>query len=221
MAPAKATKAGDVYLIPATMRQPADGLGPRAQRTIAKILDGARQVFLANGYGGTTIEEIASVAEVSRTSVYTYFPSKRDVMLAAGAQAATETERMIELLGQLGNTREGLIEWVGHYMVHLDRHGSFAFAWTQAAHEDEEVYASGMKRNLKLCAGVARALAKVNGIELDDPTVVGMAISSMLERSWNYGALYRTNLETTRIQHVIGELLWAMVQGLVAADNPA
>lgn len=213
MAPTKKPARSDVYLIPATMRQPAEELGPRARRTIAKILDSARMVFLANGYSGTTIEEISAVAKVSRASVYTYFPSKRDVLLAAGAQAATDTEHMIDLLGTVGGTREGLATWAGEFLTHLDRHGSFAFAWTQAAHEDEEVHAAGMKRNLKLCSGIGRALADANGITFEDPTVVGLAVLSMFERSWSYSTLYGPNLDAVRLQQVLADVLWATVRG--------
>ena len=43
-----------------------DDLGPKAQRTVERIIESARGVFLANGYAGTTIDEIARVADISR-----------------------------------------------------------------------------------------------------------------------------------------------------------
>jgi hypothetical protein len=45
----------------------------------------AREVFLTRGYAGTTVDEIARIADVSRASFYAYFPSKREVLLALGA----------------------------------------------------------------------------------------------------------------------------------------
>ena len=57
-------------------RTPAPVMGRRAQRTSALIRDTARQVFLSKGYFGTTIDDIAEAAGVSRSSFYTYFPTK-------------------------------------------------------------------------------------------------------------------------------------------------
>ena len=71
------------FLTPPSIRQPANPLGPRAQRTINRIIEATRDVFLTRGYSGTTIDEIARLADVSRASFYTYFPSKRDVLIAS------------------------------------------------------------------------------------------------------------------------------------------
>ena len=127
------TNGEHAFLTPAALRQPADALGPRAQRTIARIIDATRDVFLSHGYSGTTIDEIARVAEVSRASFYTYFSSKREVLLAVGAHTASESVRLIERLGDEGTTRARLTDWVVDYFDFLDVHGSFSFAWTQAA----------------------------------------------------------------------------------------
>ena len=74
-------------------------LGPRAQRTVARIIQATREVFLTRGYAGTTVDEIANIADVSRASFYTYFPTKREVLLAVGDLAATESLAAIDTLG--------------------------------------------------------------------------------------------------------------------------
>src|SRR4030081_1073131 len=79
-----------------TLRQPANELGPRAHLTIARILDATKKIFLIRGYTGTTIDEITRVANVSRASFYTYFPSKRDVLLAVGADSASAAGALIK-----------------------------------------------------------------------------------------------------------------------------
>ena len=50
--------------------------GSRAERKRAAILDAAGQVFLAKGYVGTSMDEIASVAAVSKQTVYKHFADK-------------------------------------------------------------------------------------------------------------------------------------------------
>ncbi|WCT05748.1 TetR/AcrR family transcriptional regulator [Rhodococcus qingshengii] len=54
---------------------------PRAERT-AEILDAASQEFLAKGYEGATISDVATAGGMTPANVYWYFPSK-DHLFAA------------------------------------------------------------------------------------------------------------------------------------------
>jgi TetR/AcrR family transcriptional regulator, mexJK operon transcriptional repressor len=49
---------------------------PRAVRKRRAILDAAGEVFLRNGYVGTSMDEIAAVAAVSKQTVYKHFTDK-------------------------------------------------------------------------------------------------------------------------------------------------
>lgn len=46
------------------------------------ILDGARRVFLAHGYSGTSMEAIAEAAPVAKPTLYSYFGNKHDLFAA-------------------------------------------------------------------------------------------------------------------------------------------
>lgn len=193
-------------------RQLGTALGPRAQRTISRILDATRDVFLTYGYAGTTIDEIARVAQVSRASFYTYFPSKREVLVAVGASSATEAERMIEKLPDHLRSRKVLGVWVAEYFELLDVHGSFAFAWTQAAHEDEEIRLAGMKRHLKDCKMLGESLVASGGRPTDDPSALGIVAFSTLERSWDYGRLYAESIGRDELVKHATKTLWHLAR---------
>jgi len=77
--------------------------GPRSARTIAAILGATRQIFLVSGYVGTTIDDITRVAGVSRSSFYTYFPSKRDALMALGADSLGSAMALVGQLAELGS----------------------------------------------------------------------------------------------------------------------
>lgn len=51
----------------------------RSTLTKRQILDGARQIFLLNGYSGASMEEIAAKAGVSKGTLYNHFDSKDDM----------------------------------------------------------------------------------------------------------------------------------------------
>lgn len=206
----KSANGDESLLSPAAIRQPADGLGPRAQRTINLIVGAARDVFLTRGYAGTTIDEIARVADVSRASFYTYFPSKREVLLAVGSRSASESSALIATLKKRVHTPVGMTEFVSDYFDLLDVQGSFAFAWTQAAQEDDEIRTAGMKRHLQICKQFGAELVKSGGGTTEDPAVLGLAASSLLERSWHYGQLYADTIDREQLIAEVARSLDAM-----------
>lgn len=50
---------------------------PRKGRKFDQVLDGARTVFLRDGFDGASVDDIARVAQVSKATLYSYFPDKR------------------------------------------------------------------------------------------------------------------------------------------------
>jgi len=46
-------------------------------RKFDQVLDGARQVFMADGFEGASVDTIAKRAGVSKATLYSYFPDKR------------------------------------------------------------------------------------------------------------------------------------------------
>lgn len=177
-------------------------LGPRANRTVATILSATKDIFATRGYAGTTIDEIARVAGVSRASFYTYFPSKRDVLLALGANSANEATALADALGAIQQPwrTKDLEAWVERYFTLLDQHGSFALAWTQAAAEDEAIRLAGMRRHLGICQRLGEGLDRLRGTPLGDPTQQGLLAVSLLERAWTYSRLYAGGIDDAELR---------------------
>ncbi|MGY4480470.1 TetR/AcrR family transcriptional regulator [Bradyrhizobium sp. USDA 3364] len=71
-----------------------EGLRERNRReTLQRITDAGMELFLANGYEATTLDEIAAAAGISRRTFFYYFKSKDDILLAhiAGYDDALRT----------------------------------------------------------------------------------------------------------------------------------
>ena len=53
----------------------------KKQETRQRISDEATALFLAHGFEAVTVEHVAAAAQVSRMTVFNYFPRKEDLML--------------------------------------------------------------------------------------------------------------------------------------------
>ena len=62
-------------------------LPPRSQLKQQAILDAGRVLFLAHGYQGTSVDQIAAAAVVSKQTVYKHFTDKRTLLMAIVAAA--------------------------------------------------------------------------------------------------------------------------------------
>ena len=67
-------------------------------RKFDQVLEGARAVFLADGFEGASVDAIARAAGVSKATLYSYFPDKRLLFMEV---ARTECESQIEETGAL------------------------------------------------------------------------------------------------------------------------
>ena len=65
----------------------------RKGRKFHQVLAGAREVFMADGFEGASVDDIARAAGVSKATLYTYFPDKR---LLFTEVAQTECARLAE-----------------------------------------------------------------------------------------------------------------------------
>ncbi len=65
----------------------------RAGEVEERILDAAKTVFLANGFEGASVDEIAQTARAGKPTIYARFPSKAALFAAViGRQAARNTQ---------------------------------------------------------------------------------------------------------------------------------
>lgn len=152
-------------------------------------MDTARDGFLRGGYGGTSIESITDACGLSRASFYTYFPTKRDLLLALGEDAAageSQLERRLAALGRQPALVE-VIAWVADYFSHLDRHGAFVVVWQHAAADDDLLAERGTALVREAAQELGVTLLRLRGrrkARNADVVAEGLAVRSLLERCW-------------------------------------
>ena len=80
------------------MNQPATIL--RTGRKFDQVLKGARDVFMADGFEGASVDDIARAAGVSKATLYSYFPDKRLLFMEVArnecARQACDAVDMVE-----------------------------------------------------------------------------------------------------------------------------
>jgi AcrR family transcriptional regulator len=81
----------------------------RIQRQRKEIMDAAARLFAEKGYAATTTKDIAQVADIGESTLYGYFPGKRDVLLAILEQQAGMMDALFVQFGQLRD-RQSFIE---------------------------------------------------------------------------------------------------------------
>lgn len=67
----------------------------RSARKRQTILSAGRQLFLSNGYQGTSMDQVAATAAVSKQTVYKHFGEKRELLFAIVTGALDSTAESI------------------------------------------------------------------------------------------------------------------------------
>ncbi|WP_285025314.1 TetR/AcrR family transcriptional regulator [Plantibacter sp. ME-Dv--P-122b] len=158
-------------------RPPARNAVGRPRRSSRRVLEeAAAELFLEQGYPGTTVDQIASRAGVSRNTFFNYFGSKSDVLwvdvdaalagleraLAAGGDTpATDVADAMPslqaaLLGIAEERSNGAVPWALTQIELMDT------AW--------ELQASGLERLLRLQAVLRVSLARL-AVRADELTI--------------------------------------------------
>jgi AcrR family transcriptional regulator len=67
----------------------------RKGRKFDQVLDGARSVFMADGYEGSSVDDIARAAGVSKATLYSYFPDKSLLFVEVATRECLRQSREI------------------------------------------------------------------------------------------------------------------------------
>jgi AcrR family transcriptional regulator len=113
---------------------------PRVERTRAAVIDAATALMLEDGPGAITHAHVAAAANVSRTTVYTHWPSREDLLRATIDSIRRHKPDTGELTGSL---RDDLRAVLAPLITDLcdDQRASMIATMMQRALHDAEVVA--------------------------------------------------------------------------------
>jgi TetR/AcrR family transcriptional regulator, mexJK operon transcriptional repressor len=94
--------------------------GGRSARKRQAIIDAATELFLEHGYQGTSMDDIAALAAVSKQTVYKNFADKQqlfsDIVLSAAARADQFIDALPRVLAETDDLASGLRALARRYL---------------------------------------------------------------------------------------------------------
>lgn len=104
---------------------PDEGLS-RAERTREKIIQAAHQLFVQQGYHGTSMRQIANLSGVALGSLYNHFPSKEEVFRVVFIDHHPYHEILPALLMAQGEDVEAVVRDAAYRLLKsLEHHPDF------------------------------------------------------------------------------------------------
>ncbi|MEM6303688.1 MAG: TetR/AcrR family transcriptional regulator [Pseudomonadota bacterium] len=89
----------------------------RRGRKFDQVLAGAREVFMADGFEGATVDDIARAAGVSKATLYSYFPDKRLLFIeVANAECLRQSREALDAIEMDAPPRVVLAQ-AGHHFL--------------------------------------------------------------------------------------------------------
>mgnify|MGYP001066182918 CR=1 FL=1 len=86
-------------------------------RKFDQVVEGAREVFLRDGFEGASVDDIARAAGVSKATLYSYFPDKRLLFMeVATAQCERQAQTSIDQIDPTKPPRE-VLSLVAHQFL--------------------------------------------------------------------------------------------------------
>lgn len=96
-------------------------------RRCAEILDAAVELFAEQGYWESDTEELAKRVGVGKGTLYRYFPSKRELFLAAADRVMRQLrERIDESVSRCDDPLQQISVAIESFLTFFDEHPSFA-----------------------------------------------------------------------------------------------
>ena len=150
----------------ATRSGEAPGLRERKkQQTRESIAAAALELFGRRGYHATTVADVAAAADVSERTVFTYFPTKEDLLFSDHAIFRDRLREALEQRPAGASALDTLRDFVVENLSAIDE--SSRVRW-EIVSNDEHLLSHRRARQVELGDTIATAIVEELGEDADD-----------------------------------------------------
>lgn len=194
---------------------------PRDERR-AQLLSAAQEVFVANGYHGAAMDEIADTAQVSKPVLYQHFPSKRELYLALLDQQIAElTERMLAALASTNDNKYRVQATIKAYFEFISKDDqAHRLIFENDLINDPEVAAKIEIFSATYANAIAEIITHDTSLGDKEATLLGRALAGMSHVSARYWLENDGEIELEVAAELIYRLAWRGISRFPKETNP-
>ncbi|QCO99220.1 TetR/AcrR family transcriptional regulator [Arthrobacter sp. 24S4-2] len=182
---------------------------PRDERR-AQLLAAAQEVFVANGYHGAAMDEIAETAHVSKPVLYQHFPSKRELYLALlDSHLTTLTGLMMAALNSTKDNDERVQAVMrAYYRFIASDDQAHRLVFESDLINDSDVSSRLETFNKTFADAIARVIAEDTKLPMLEAQLLGRGLAGMAQVSARYWLETDGNLDLDVASDLIYRLAW-------------
>lgn len=182
---------------------------PREARR-RQLLDAAQQVFVAHGFHGASMDEIAEVAEVSKPVLYQHFPGKRELYLALLDAHMHEFSTLLQRA--IDSTRDNKMRvsaTIRAYYEYIARDSqAFRLIFESDLLNDGEVGGRIEEFNATFARQIADVVASDTSLPAAQALVMGRALAGMAQVSARYWVDMADEVSMEEASDLVSRLAW-------------
>ncbi|WP_376973191.1 TetR/AcrR family transcriptional regulator [Arthrobacter sp.] len=182
---------------------------PREERR-KQLLDAAHQVFVAHGYHGAAMDEIADVALVSKPVLYQHFPGKRELYLALlDAHLESLTALMLAAIGSTTDNKLRVQATIRAYFEFISQDSqAHRLVFESDLMNDPEVSARLEAFNAKFASAIADVIAEDTKLPRPQALLLGRALAGMAQVSARYWLELEEHVDLDDASELVSRLAW-------------
>lgn len=182
---------------------------PRDERR-AQLLAAAQEVFVANGYHGAAMDEIAETARVSKPVLYQHFPSKRDLYMALlESHLASLTTLMLGALNSTHDNKERVQAVMRAYFQFIANDDqAYRLVFESDLINDVDVSSRLETFNRTFADAIAHVIAEDTKLPHLEAELLGRGLAGMAQVSARYWLETDGNLDLNVASDLIYRLAW-------------
>ncbi len=187
---------------------------PRSARRI-QLLGAAQEVFVAQGYHATLMDDIAERAGVSKPVLYQHFESKLDLYLALLDQHVDDLVREVRAaLSSTEDNAERVRASISAYFDFVDREGAAYRLVFESDLRNEPAVRDLVERALDQCVeAIAATIAQDTGVEPDEAKLLSVGLTGLAEVSARWWLSSGGAVSKERAVDLLVALAWRGLAG--------